>query len=389
MNLDPSLYAPLLRGLFIEAFGLPVLVSTRSAAPGAAPGTESDVPTILRLCSEAPRSPEEAFAELSAVFSSARNISLPARLVLLRGSDRLEFDAAVCGAVPAPSAEPDPRSASARSRVVAGRVCLVTGGAQGFGAEIVRGLAASGAFLFIADLNHQGAASLARELASAYPDSGFHPIAVDVTKEASVAAMFAEVASISGGLDLLVSNAGVLKAGSVLEQDEASFRFVTDVNYTGFFFMAKHAARLMRLQRLAAPRWSTDIIQINSKSGLQGSNKNGAYAGSKFGSIGLVQSFALELVQYGIKVNAICPGNFFDGPLWSDPAKGLFVQYLQSGKVPGAKTLEDVRAYYESKVPMGRGTNGADVMRALYYLVEQEYETGQALPVTGGQVMLA
>ncbi|HEY9055387.1 MAG TPA: SDR family NAD(P)-dependent oxidoreductase, partial [Rectinemataceae bacterium] len=276
----------------------------------------------------------------------------------------------------------------ARSRVVSGRVCLVTGGAQGFGAEIVRGLAASGAFVYIADLNLQGAASLARELEQAYPDSGFHPLEVDVTSEASVASMFERVASISGGLDLLVSNAGVLKAGSVLDQDEASFRFVTDVNYTGFFFMAKHAARLMRRQRLCSPRWNFDIIQINSKSGLQGSNKNGAYAGSKFGSIGLVQSFALELVQYGIKVNAICPGNFFDGPLWSDPVKGLFVQYLQSGKVPGARNLEDVRAFYEAKVPMGRGTNGADVMRALYYLVEQEYETGQALPVTGGQVML-
>ena len=105
--------------------------------------------------------------------------------------------------------------------------------------------------------------------------------------------------------------------------------------------------------------------------------------------MGLVQSFALELIEYGIKVNAICPGNFFDGPLWSDPEKGLFVQYLRTGKVPGAKTVSDVKAYYEAKVPMGRGCEGPDVMRALYYLVEQEYETGQALPVTGGQVMLS
>ena len=89
-----------------------------------------------------------------------------------------------------------------------------------------------------------------------------------------------------------------------------------------------------------------------------------------------------------MKVNAICPGNFFDGPLWSDPEKGLFVQYLRSGKVPGAATVADVKAAYEAKVPMGRGCEGADVMRAIYYLVEQEYETGQALPVTGGQVML-
>ena len=185
-----------------------------------------------------------------------------------------------------------------------------------------------------------------------------------------------------------MSNAGILKAGSVLEQPAKEFRLVNEINYIGFFNVTQQAARLLRLQWLGAPDWYTDIIQINSKSGLEGSNKNAAYAGSKFGGIGLVQSFALELIEYRIKVNAICPGNFFEGPLWSDPQKGLFVQYLNSGKVPGAKTIEDVRAYYEAKIPMRRGCYGQDVLRAIYYLVEQVYETGQALPVTGGQVML-
>jgi sorbitol-6-phosphate 2-dehydrogenase len=131
-----------------------------------------------------------------------------------------------------------------------------------------------------------------------------------------------------------------------------------------------------------------DIIQINSKSGLRGSNKNFAYAGGKFGGIGLTESFALELIPYRIKVNSICPGNFFEGPLWSDPQKGLFVQYLRAGKVPGAKSIDDVRAYYEQQVPAGRGCRIEDVMKAIFYAIEQEYETGQAIPVTGGQVML-
>ncbi len=91
----------------------------------------------------------------------------------------------------------------------------------------------------------------------------------------------------------------------------------------------------------------------------------------------------------GIKVNAICPGNFLEGPLWADPDNGLFVQYLREGKVPGATTIDDVRRFYEAKVPMGRGCTPADVLEALYYLVAQRYETGQALPVTGGQVMLS
>ncbi|MBE6931730.1 MAG: short-chain dehydrogenase, partial [Ruminococcaceae bacterium] len=82
------------------------------------------------------------------------------------------------------------------------------------------------------------------------------------------------------------------------------------------------------------------------------------------------------------------PGNFFDGPLWSDPVKGLFVQYLNSGKVPGAKDVADVKKFYESKIPMHRGCYPRDVAVAIFYIVEQQYETGQAVPVTGGQEML-
>ena len=192
-----------------------------------------------------------------------------------------------------------------------------------------------------------------------------------------------------GGLDLLVSNAGVLRAGSVKTQPEKDFDLVTAVNYKGYFLCVQKVAPVMARQREAhGAEYFSDIIQINSKSGLQGSNRNGAYAGSKFGGIGLTQSFALELVEDGIKVNSICPGNFFDGPLWSDPENGLFVQYLRSGKVPGARSVEDVRRAYEAKVPMGRGCTTADVMKAIYYLMDQQYETGQAVPVTGGQVML-
>lgn len=275
-----------------------------------------------------------------------------------------------------------------RQNVVRNRIALVTGGAQGFGEEIVRGLTSSGALVYIADLNLEGAEKLANELNAAAGRTTAIALASNVSDEASVESMFNEIACKSGGLDLCISNAGVLKAGSVLDMDLSAFNFVTGVNYTGFFIVAKHCGRLLRRQNRTAAEWKTDIIQINSKSGLEGSNKNGAYAGGKFGGIGLVASYALELIEYGIKVNAICPGNFFDGPLWSDPEKGLFVQYLNTGKVPGARSIAEVKAFYEAKVPMKRGCNGTDVMKAIYYIVEQDYETGQAVPVTGGQIML-
>ncbi|QEN09958.1 SDR family NAD(P)-dependent oxidoreductase [Oceanispirochaeta crateris] len=268
------------------------------------------------------------------------------------------------------------------------KVALVTGGAQGFGEGMVRELVSAGAYVYIADMNIDGATQLSETLNQEQGSTRTFALKVNVTDEESVEAMMDHVAKTTGGLDIFISNAGVLKAGSVKEMTLRDFQFVTDVDYTGFFICTKFASRLMAVQNKPTGEYFSDIIGISSKSGLEGSNKNGAYAGAKFGSIGLTQSFALELVSDNIKVNSICPGNFLDGPLWSDPDRGLFVQYLKAGKVPGAKTLGDVRKFYEDKVPMKRGCETKDVVKAIYYIVDQKYETGQAVPVTGGQVML-
>ncbi len=270
-----------------------------------------------------------------------------------------------------------------------GKVALVTGAAQGFGLAIAADLVAEGGHVILADLNEALAASNARDLEARHGPGRATAIAMNVMDEQSVADGFHATVVRFGGLDVLVSNAGVLRAGAVTSQPLAEFDLVTRVNYRGYFLGVRSAAPIMARQHRAKPDCRGDIIEINSKSGLVGSSRNSAYAGSKFGGIGLTQSFALELVDDGIKVNAICPGNFFDGPLWADPESGLFVQYLRAGKVPGATTIDDVRRFYEAKVPMGRGCTPADVLEALYYLVAQQYETGQALPVTGGQVMLS
>lgn len=271
---------------------------------------------------------------------------------------------------------------------VDGKIAIVTGAAQGFGEGIARDLAAQGAYVAIADLNLEGATALTKELNDTHGAGTAIAIQVDVGEDVSVEKMVEDTVLFWGGLDIMVSNAGIAIAGDLTEMDKKRFELVTKVNYTGYFLCTKYSTVPMKIQREFSPNYMMDVVEVNSKSGLVGSNKNFAYAGSKFGGIGLTQSFALELVEYGIKVNAVCPGNLLDGPLWSDPENGLFRQYFEAGKVPGAKTVEDVRHHYESLVPIGRGCTTEDVSLAIMYLVEQKYETGQALPVTGGQVML-
>lgn len=269
-----------------------------------------------------------------------------------------------------------------------GKVSVITGSAQGFGRGIAEKMIQEGAYIVVADINEQGAQSFADELNTKYGNGSAVPVAGNVCDEADVKKLMNTAVLAYGGIDIYVNNAGIVRAGSLEEMQMKDFNLVTNVNYTAYFLCVKYATVSMKIQHKYNPDYFMDIIQINSKSGLSGSNKNFAYAGSKFGGIGLTQSFALELVPYNIKVNAICPGNFLNGPLWSDPEKGLFVQYLNAGKVPGAKTVDDVRKFYESKVPLNRGCEIMDVARAIFYVVEQEYETGQAIPVTGGQAML-
>jgi NAD(P)-dependent dehydrogenase (short-subunit alcohol dehydrogenase family) len=270
----------------------------------------------------------------------------------------------------------------------AGKITVVTGSAQGFGRGIAELLAEEGASVVVADINEPLAVQFAAELCGRYGAGRARAVGVDVTKEDSIKNLLIETVLAYGGIDVFISNAGILKAGSLEEMDMKTFELVTKINYSAFFLCAKYAARFMKIQHRFDKEYFSDIIQINSKSGLAGSNRNFAYAGGKFGGIGLVQSFALELVDDNIKVNAICPGNFFEGPLWADPKNGLFAQYLRANKVPGAKTIEDVKRFYENKVPMKRGCSVRDVALAVFYIIEQNYETGQAVPVTGGQVML-
>jgi sorbitol-6-phosphate 2-dehydrogenase len=258
---------------------------------------------------------------------------------------------------------------------LAGKTALVTGSAQGLGEALAAFLASHGCDVVLTDINAEGVSAAAEAIAAHYGRQALG-VACDITDEAQVEATFAQVKERFGKLDILVANAGIVIAGAITEMDVSKFRKVVDVNLVGYMLVAKHTARMM------VEQGSGSIIQINSKSGKSGSSKNSAYAASKFGGIGLTQSLALELAEHRIRVNAVCPGNLLDSPLWKD---SLFEQYAERW----GKTVAEVRAMYVDKVPMKRGCAYADVCGVVLYLASDAsgYMTGQAINIDGGQTM--
>jgi sorbitol-6-phosphate 2-dehydrogenase len=262
-----------------------------------------------------------------------------------------------------------------KPQVLQGQVAIVTGGAQGLGEAISLRLAKEGCKVVIADIKQEGIAETEARIHQLYGQETLGIVA-DVTKEEDVQHLFDETIRRFGRLDIMVSNAGILIAQPVDEFPAEHWKKVMEVNLYGYFLCCKHAARVMKEQR------SGVIIQINSKSGKKGSYKNSAYAATKFGGIGLTQSVALELAEFGVRVNAICPGNMLDSPLW---VNSLFKQYARTRQM----TVEEVRQYYINQVPMKRGCTYEDVCNVLVFLASDQssYMTGQAINVTGGQEM--
>ena len=261
------------------------------------------------------------------------------------------------------------------AQALEGKIAVVTGGAQGLGEAIGLRLAREGCRVVVADIREDALRDTVEKIARETSREALG-VATDVTREADVAALVDRAVAAFGRLDIMVSNAGILIADAVENFPAEKWLKVVEVNLYGYFLCLKHAARIMKARR------SGVIIQINSKSGKKGSYKNSAYAASKFGGLGLTQSAALELAEFGVRVNAICPGNLLDSPLWVD---SLFKQYARTRGL----TEEEVRRHYVDQVPMKRGCTYEDVCNALVFLASDQasYLTGQAINVTGGQEM--
>jgi len=254
------------------------------------------------------------------------------------------------------------------------KVAIVTGAGQGLGEAIAIRLAQEGCKVAVADINFSSLEIVAQRIKEIKGDS--LPLKVDVSKSEQVKSMVERTVKEFGHLDIVVSNAGIVKSCELTDFPEEDWRRVIEVNLVGYFLLAKESAKIMKKQK------SGVIIQINSKSGKKGSYWNSAYAASKFAGIGLTQSIALDLAPYDIRVNAVCPGNLLDSPLW---VNSLYEQYARKWGI----SKKEVRKKYESGVPLGRGCQYEDVANVVVFLASNEasYMTGQAINVTGGEEM--
>jgi NAD(P)-dependent dehydrogenase (short-subunit alcohol dehydrogenase family)/rhamnose utilization protein RhaD (predicted bifunctional aldolase and dehydrogenase) len=225
--------------------------------------------------------------------------------------------------------------------------------------------------------------SLVKKMESAGAENRIVFIETDFSNESSVRNLVSGVVREFGGIDLFISNAISRQNDAGMNETE-SFEKITGENYSGFFFAVKYTSEIMKLQNQGKPGYFTDIIRVDSD--IRHTNVSSlAFSGSAAGVSGLVRSFARELAASGIKVNALIHGESFDDPFWSDPGKGVFVQQFKTGKIPGARNTDDVKRFYEEQVPLRRGCRLEDIMKALLYIIGQEYETGAELKVTGGR----
>ncbi len=256
-----------------------------------------------------------------------------------------------------------------------GRKAIVTGAAQGLGEALLERIAREGADAIGWDVNIERMTATAKRI-SDETGKKILPAKVDITDAEAVRKTVEEAVTLLGGLDLIICNAGILISGDSINFDVSAWRKVIEVDLVGYFICAREAIRVM------LPNKYGTVIQINSKSGKKGSFKNSAYAAAKFGGIGVTQSLALEFAEHGIRVNAVCPGNLLDSPLWTE---SLFKQYAKNQGI----TEEEVRRKYIDQVPMRRPCRYEDVANVVVFLASDEanYMTGQAINVTGGQEM--
>ncbi len=262
---------------------------------------------------------------------------------------------------------------------LAGRIAVVTGAGSGLGKGIASGLAGAGAVVFFADIDLPAAQEAAESVNASGGRQCGTALSLDVTSEASVAEAFARVIRLAGGVDIVVNCAGIAPAHELVDFPLDQWERTLQVNLTGYFLVTREAARIMREQGVGGA-----VICLSSKSGLEASKANSAYAATKAGEIHLARGWALELARDLIRVNCVAPGNVFEGSKIWNP------DYIKKAAEKRGIQPDEVIPYYISLSPLQKEIQATDVAEAVIFLCSDAARriTGQVLAVDGGQVMV-
>lgn len=253
---------------------------------------------------------------------------------------------------------------------LAGKTALITGAARGIGLGFAKAYIREGARVAIADIDLAGAQTAAASI-------GDEAIAIhlDVTDQVSIEACVASVESKLGGIDILINNAALFDLAPITGITRASYEKLLAVNVSGTLFMLQAVARSM-----IARGKGGKIINMASQAGRRGEALVAVYCATKAATISLTQSAGLDLVQYGINVNAIAPG-VVGGAHW-DHVDALFAK--AEGLAPGEK-----RKAVGAAVPIGRMATPEDLTGMAIFLAsaEADYIVAQTYNVDGGNWM--
>ncbi|MBM2812456.1 MAG: short-chain dehydrogenase [Chloroflexi bacterium] len=258
---------------------------------------------------------------------------------------------------------------------LAGRIVLVTGAAQGIGAAIARRLAVEGAHVVVTDVNAEGADSVAAEIVKTQGTGRAIATRLDVTSESSVVAAFDLTRLTYGGIDVLVSNAGVAHVSPIDELSLEEWECSMAVNATGHFLVAREAMRLFKQQGLGG-----NMVFVATKNVTAPGKDFGAYSAAKAAEAQLARVLAIEGGEHGIRVNMVNPDAIFAGSgLWSQHVR----QHRASSYGIGVNDLED---YYRERNLLRVAVNAEDVAEAVLFLASDRSAktTGAMLPVDGG-----
>jgi NAD(P)-dependent dehydrogenase (short-subunit alcohol dehydrogenase family) len=237
----------------------------------------------------------------------------------------------------------------------------------------------AGATVVFADIDYISAKHVAASVEAETPGSQAIALKCDVTSEESVEAGFKEVINRFGGLDIVVNAAGIAPAYPLVDLPLNKWKLTLDINLTGYFLMARSAARLMIKQGIGG-----SIINLSSKSGLDASKSNTPYNATKAAELHMARGWALELGPHGIRVNSVAPGNVFEGSKIWNP------EYIKECANKYGIKPEEVIPFYIDKTALKREIKGQDIADSVVFLCSSKANTitGQTIVVDSGQVMV-